>query len=907
MSESPTTRSVWGVALRERLSSLSLPPAREAEIIEELSLHLDERYRELREEGSTEQAARQAALDDLHGPDLLARYMRPLRQSSTPPAIVAGEPRRQWFSDLGRDLRYAARVLKRQPGFTAAAMLTLALGIGATTAVFSVIQHVLLTPLPYREPDNVAVIWSKWKGFDKTWISDDEVRDYRTRTASFEDVGAWSVGQVNLNGDGDPARVGSAAVTPNLFAVLGVAPMLGRTFTADEESAAVTSAVILSFPLWQGRYAGDQNILGRTILINGRATPVVGVMPRDFRLPTDYVQDAEEPTVLWTPYRLQPNNRGSHGLHAAARLKPGVTIDQANADLRNLAATLLKEGLYPAAMEFSAFTVSATDEALASVRQALWLVFGAVACLLLIACANVANLLLVRAEARTRELAVRSALGADRFRLVRQLLGEGLWLALGAAAIGVSLAFATVKAISSAGLAGVPRAADITIDPPVLLFSVAVTIVTLIVFSLAPAIRTARVDLTDSLKDGSQSSTAGGHRLRMRHALVIGETAMAVVLLVGALLLTRSLWQLQKVDLGFDPSNTLTMRLSLPAATYDTPDKVVAFYDRLLRETRATPGVEKAGLMRLLPLSAPIGDWGLLVDGYMPPAGVGTPGDWQVASDGALEALGERVIKGRDLTPADTAGAQDVALINEAMAKKYWAGRDAVGGRFRMGGDTRPWITVVGIVGNVTHNGITAEIKPKFYRPVNQFHQSTGFPARNMTLVMRTTGDSMTLARPVRERIRQLDAQLPVAAIRTMDDVVGTSIATPRLTGTVLTWFAGLALLLAGIGIYGVLSYVVNLRRQEIGIRLAIGASPAQVQRQILGSGVRLTLFGIAGGLLLAAAVTPFLEPLLHEVTPTDPLTFAAVAGVLFVVAVAASVVPAWRASRVDPLTALRP
>jgi predicted permease len=811
------------------------------------------------------------------------------------------------LSDLWRDLRYAARVLRRQPGFTAAAMLTLALGIGATTAVFSVVQHVLLTPLPYREPENVGVIWSKWKGFDKTWISDAEVLDYRTRAASFEDVGAWSVGQVNLNGDGEPARVGGAAITPNLFAVLGVTPVMGRAFTADEVTEAGTGAVVLSYPLWQGRYAGDPNILGRTILINGTATPVVGVMPRDFRLPTDYVQDAEEPTVLWTPYLLQHPNRGSHGLHAAGRLKPGVTMAQANADLRSVTAALGKEGLYPPAMEFSAFVVSATDEAFASVRQALWLVFGAVGCLLLIACANVANLLLVRAEARTRELAVRSALGADRFRLVRQLLGEGLWLAAGAAAIGVSLAYIIVKTIGSTGLAGVPRAADIVIDPPVLLFSVGITFVTLIVFSLAPAIRTARVDLTDSLKDGSQSSTTGGHRLRMRHALVIGETAMAVILLVGALLLTRSLWELQKIDLGFDPSNTLTMRLSLPASSYDTPEKVVAFYDRLLADTRAIPGVEKAGLMRLLPLSAPIGDWGLRVDGYMPPAGVGTPGDWQVASDGAIDALGERVVAGRDLTPGDTMGAQDVALINEAMARKYWAGRDALGGRFRMGGETRPWITVVGIVANVTHNGITAEIKPKFYRPVNQFHRSTGFPARNMTLVMRTAGDPMAIARPVRDRIRQLDAQLPVAAIRTMDDVVGTSIATPRLTGQVLVWFAGLALLLAGIGIYGVLSYVVNLRRQEIGIRLAIGASPAQVQWQVLGSGVRLTLLGIAGGMLLAALVTPFLAPLLHDVAPTDPLTFAAVAGVLFVVALAASLVPAWRASRVDPLTALRP
>jgi putative ABC transport system permease protein len=899
----------WTAALRQRLSGLSLSPAREMEIIEELSLHLDERYRDLRNQGLTDDAARSTAIEDLREPDLLAKYMRPLRQSAVPAPIVAGEPKRQWFGDLFRDLKYAARVLRRQPGFTIAAVLTLALGIGANTAVFSVIQHVLLAPLPYQEPDRVGIIWSKWRGFDKTWVSDDEVVDYRTRTTGFQDVAAWSVGQVNLNGDGEPARVGRAAVTPNVFSVLGVSPLLGRTFTPEEVTPAGDLAVILSYGLWQGRYGGDPSILGRTILLNGKATPVVGVMPDRFKLPTDFVQDAEEPTVLWTPYQLQKNNRGNHGLHAAARLKPGFTMEQANADLLAMTAQLGKEGLYPKDFGFSAFIVSTTDEALASVRQALWLVFGAVSCLLLIACANVANLLLVRAEARARELALRSALGANRFRLVRQLLGEGLWLALGAAALGVSLAYGVVRFIAVAGLTGVPRAADIRIDAPVLLFSIGLTIVTLLIFNLAPSLRAARVDLTDSLKDGSQSATTGGHRLRLRHALVVAETAMAVILLVGALLLTRSLWQLQKIDLGFDPSNTLTMRLALPAASYDTPEKVVAFYDRLLGDVRSIPGVKVAGLMRILPLAAPIGDWGLIVDGYTPPAGLGTPGDWQVVSDGALAAMGERLVDGRDLLPSDTLGTENVAMVNEAMAKKYWEGRNAVGGRFKMGGPKAPWITVVGVVGNVTHNGITTEIKPKFYRAVRQWSQSFadgGNPSRNTTLVVRTTGDPMAAARPIRDRIRQIDAELPVAAIRTLDNIVATSISTPRLTGNVLVLFAGLALLLAGIGIYGVLSYVVNLRRQEIGIRLAIGAAPGQVRREVLNSGMRLTIIGIVGGLGLAALVTPFLKPLLHKVTPTDPLTFGSVAGVLLAVAILASVIPAWRASRVDPLAALR-
>ena len=906
---SRATNPVWTAALRERLSALSLAPARELEVIEELSLHLDERYRELRHQGLSGDAARTTALEDLSEPDLLAKYMRPLRQSSTVPPIVAGEPKGQWFGDLFRDLKYAGRVLRHQPGFTIAAILTLALGIGANTAVFSVIQHVLLAPLPYAEPDRVGVIWSKWPGYDKTWVSDDEVVDYQTRTTSLQDVAAWSVGQVNLNGDGEPARVGGAAVTANIFAVLGVAPLMGRTFNPDEVTDNGDLAVILSYGLWQGRYAGDPAILGRSILLNGKATPVEGVMPDRFKLPTDFVQDAEEPTVLWTPYKLQKNNRGNHGLHAVGRLKPGATMEQANADLLALTQTLRKEGLYPKGFDFSALIVSTTDEALASVRQALWLVFGAVSCLLLIACANVANLLLVRAESRARELALRSALGANRFRLIRQLLGEGMWLALGAAVLGVSLAYGVVKFIAIAGLTGVPRANDIRIDGPVLLFSIVLTVVTLVIFNLAPALKAARVDLTDSLKDGSQSATTGGHRLRLRHALVVAETAMAVILLVGALLLVRSLWQLQKIDLGFEPSGVLTMRLALPATTYDTPEKALAFYDRLLKDARNTPGVKSAGLMRILPLASPIGDWGLIVDGYTPPPGIGTPGDWQVASEGALAAMGERLVAGRDFTEGDTIGTENVALINQAMADKYFAGRDPLQGRFKMGNPKAPWITVVGVVGNVTHNGITTLIKPKFYRPTRQWSQSfatPGPPSRNTTLVLRTAGDPIALARPMRDRIRQIDPELPVAAIRTLDNVVATSIATPRLTGNVLVLFAGLALLLAGIGIYGVLSYVVNLRRQEIGIRLAIGAMPGQVRREVLASGMRLTIIGIAGGLVLAALVTPFLKPLLHKVTPTDPLTFSSVAVVLLMVAILASVIPAWRASRVDPLTALR-
>jgi predicted permease len=808
------------------------------------------------------------------------------------------------FEGFVRDLKIGLRGLVRRPGFAAAAILTLALGIGANAAVFSVIQHVLLAPLPYREPDRAVVIWSKWRGFDKTWVSDAETTDYKTRVRAFTDAGAWSVAQVNLTGDGDPIRIGAAFVTPNLFTVLGTPPLSGRNF--EETDAADTPTVaILSHGLWQRRYAGE-SVVGRSIQVNGIARQIIGVMPRDFQLPTDYVVDAEEPTQIWLPYRLTPQNRGNHGLHAAARLRDGVTVEQANAELKSLTETLTKEGQYPVAMQFSAFAVTTTDEAFAAVRPALGLVFGAVGFLLLIACANVANLLLVRADGRIREMALRCALGAERWRLVRQLLTEGAVLAGAAAVVGVGLASLALRALVAAQATALPRVTSVTLDLRVIGFTSLLAVVTLVIFALVPAIRAARVNLVDAFKEGSPQMSAGQHRQRLRGALVVAELALAVMLLAGAGLMIRSLWNLMHIDLGFNPDRVLTMRLALPAAQYDTPEKVGSFYQQLLGRVRALPGVERAGLLRLLPLAAPIGDWGLTVEGYMPPPGVGTPGDWQVATAGGPEALGERLVAGRWLTDQDTDGAQDVALINESMAQKYWAGQDPIGRRFRMGPDTRPWITVVGIVGNVRHNGVTSEIKPKFYRAHGQFHRSSGGPARNMTLVVKTAGDPMTLVGAVRGEVRALDASLPIAAIRPMQNVVDTSIATPRLTGWLLGVFATLALALAAVGVYGVLSYVVSHRRQEIGVRIAMGAGPGRVLSLVLRGGLSLAVGGVALGLLLAAAGTQLVRTMLHGVEPLDPLTFAVAPAILLVVAICASLIPAWRATRVDPAKVMR-
>ena len=809
------------------------------------------------------------------------------------------------FETIFRDVRIGARSLFRQKGFTLAALATLALGIGANTAVYTVIRHVLLAPLPYHEPDRAAVIWSKWRGFDKTWVSDAEVIDYQTRVGAFEQVGAWSVQQINLTGGGDPIRIGAALVTPNLFPTLGVRPFVGRSFTDAEAAQVPSTVVILSYELWQTRFGGE-DVIGRPVQVNGIAREIVGIMPKGFQLPTDFVIDAEEPTRIWSPLRLNPDNRGSHGYHSAARLKPGVTIEQANAELKSLTQQLAEEGKYPQAMQFTAFAVSTTDEAVAAVRPALFLVFGAVACLLLVACANVANLLLVRGEGRAREMAVRCALGAARWRLIRQLVGEATILAAAAAVCGIGLAWAALRILVSSERSVLPRAETIALDWRVIGFAVVVSAVTLLLFALIPAWRAARVDLVDALKDGSQNASVSARRQRLRGALVVAEVALALVLVTGAGLMLRSLWNLQQIQLGFNPDRVLTMRLALPASQYDTAEKVIAFYDRLLADVRTLPGVERAGLIRLLPLATAIGDWGLTIEGFTPPPGVNTPGDWQIATADGPEALGERLVAGRWLTEADRDGALDVALINESMAEKYWSGQTALGRRFRQGGPDRPWITVVGIVGNVRHNGITTEIKPKFYRAFAQWHRSTGGPARNMTVVIKTAGDPTLHVAPVRTAIRALDPNLPIAAIRTMQDVVDASIATPRLTGSLLGTFAGLALGLAALGIYSVLSYLVSLRRQEIGIRLAIGASSATVLGLVVKQGVAYALIGAAIGVIVAAATSRLLGTLLHGVTPLDAVTFSIAPIVLVVVAGIASLLPGFRATRVDPMRAMR-
>ncbi len=812
---------------------------------------------------------------------------------------------------LRQDLRFALRAMRRQPGFAAIAIVTLALGMGATTAIFSVFHAVLLSPLPYAQPDQRVMVWSRWTGWDKTWVSDQEVRDYRTRARLLREVAAWSVGQVNLTGGGAaPERVGAAQVTANMLDALGASPLHGRGFRPGEDATGDGARVVLlSHALWQRRFGGDTAIVGRTIQIDERTLEVIGVMPPGFRLPTDFREDFAEPSELWTPLVLDtdPQNRGNHGLYAAAVLATGASPAQATAELKAITAALSREGQYPAAMRFEAFAVSFVDEILGPIRPALWLLSAATIFLLLIACANVANLLLARAETRRRELALRTALGAGRLRLLRALLAEMCVLAVAGGLLGTLLAWLGTRALAHADLAQVPRAADARIDIGVLLFALTLTLMTTVVCSIVPALRATQVDLTDSLKDGAQNATAGGSRQRFRNMLVIAEMTLAVVLLTSAGLALRSLWALKQVPLGFDPQNVLTVRLALPAASYDTAEKIESFYQRLLDRVRLVPGVHAAGAVRALPLATTIGDWGLDIEGYVETPGRNAKGDWQVATDGSFDALGERLVGGRWFTAADRADTMPVAVVNETMARKYWADGAPIGRRMRMGSNpSRPWITVVGIAGDQQHNGLGATVNEKFYLPHAQFSQSTGNAPRDMTLVVKTAGDPLAIVPAVRHEIGQIDPNIPLAAIRPMAQVVQGAISAPRFTGLLLGLFAAAALTLAAIGIYGVLSFLVSQRTREIGIRMAVGAGRGEVLRLVLGRGLRLALTGVALGVLLAFVASRVMASLLYAITPHDPITFVSVPVVLTVIALVASIIPALRATRVDPLIALR-
>jgi predicted permease len=799
----------------------------------------------------------------------------------------------------------------KSPGFAAAALVTLSLGIGATSALFSVVKAVLLTPLPYDSPERRVMVWSKWVSFEKTWVASQEVFDYRELATTLTDVAFWANSSQNLTEAGEPVRLTVGLVSANTFDVLGARPLLGRGFTTHDDQRTAAPVAVLGYGLWDAQFGADPGIVGRRIVLNDVAVEVVGVMPEGFRLPTDFTADAAEPTALWRPLRVGPGNltRAAHTFYAAAVLAPGHTPATATAELRSITEQLTQQGAYDRAMQFTAFAVGFDDEIRGGLRPAMWLLMGAVAFLLLVACVNVANLLLVRGDARLREMAVRTAIGASPSRLAQQLLTESIGLAVSGGVLGLALAAAGLRVLTAIDPTSLPSVVPVHLDLTVVVFTMLLAVATTLLFGLAPARRMLRVDVVESLREGGHHATISHRRLRLRGALVAVEVALAVILVIGAGLMVRSLAALGDIDLGFNPDRVLTMRVTIPASKYESQEKVVNYFDELQARLNALPGVQAAGIVRALPLATTVGDYFVDVEGFEEAPGREAKGDLQVVSHRAFDAMGTRLVRGRWFAPSDAMATTPVAVVNETMARTYWTDPAAVvGGRIRLGSTAaRPWVTVVGVVADERHNGVTALVREKFFIPHVQWPvaAANGDAIRSVFVVVRTAGDPMALAGAVRHEIRRIDANVPIANVRAMNEVVATSLRTPRLTAFLLSVFGAIGLALAAVGLYGVLAYVVTQRTQEIGIRLAIGADRSQILGMVLRQGLSLAGAGLMIGLLGALALTRLMQGLLYGIGPNDPITFVAVAAALLVVALAASLLPAWRATWIPATTAI--
>lgn len=808
------------------------------------------------------------------------------------------------MSELLADLRPAFRSLIRRPRFTLGVLLTLALGIGANTAIFSVINAVLIKPLPYKDPAGLALIWSRWSNFEKTWLSDTEYFGYLEQHRLFQDVAIWDTGDdVSLTGDQGPENVASVSATQNIFDLLGVSPRLGRNFSTTEAAPNGPSVVLVGYDLWQRRYGGDASLLGKTIQIDGVAHTVTGILPRGFRLPLEF--QARSAAQLIVPLRVNPANvDNSHNYYGIARLQPGITGPQLNAELKALTTRWTAEGKYPANMQFSAFSVPISEEVGGGFRTRLLTLLGAVGLLLLITCANVANLMLTRADGQSREMTVRAALGAGRNRLLRMTLTESLILALTGGVLGLGLAQAGVKLLSRAAATSIPRAAELGVDGTVLAFTLFVSLVTGLLFGIMPALRLSQTNLITGLREGGRAGESAAKR-RGRSLLVASEMALAVMLVIGAMLLVRSFRNLINVDPGFDPSSTFTVRLSLPQRGYPETKDLVRFYEEVGNEARQLPGVKAAGFVRLLPLADEMGDAGIAIEGK-PTEGANRSADWQVVTAGYMEAQGLHLIKGRFIDQTDTPDGVQVIAINQELADEYFPGEDPLGHRVQLGGPTTPWRTIVGIIGNTRHHGLLGPIKREWFVPHSQLANSWGGTRRSMTLVVRTTQDPHLMLDPIRRLIAARDPNLPLSQIATMDEVVAGAVREQRFTTSLMAGFALLALLLAAIGIYAVISYSVSQRTREIGIRLALGANGSLVRRLVVRQGMTPAVLGIGVGLGSAALLSRFLTSLLYGVKPIDPATFLLIPLGLLAVALGASLVPAHRATRVDPISALR-
>ena len=802
---------------------------------------------------------------------------------------------------MRHDFLYAVRNLRRKPLFTAVTVLTLALGIGANTAIVSVVHGVLLKPLPYPHPERLMMLWTynPRQGFDKDVGTYPNFEDWRRESRTFERMAAYSGANVTLTGAGNPAHIRGATVTPGFFETIGVPPSAGRVFDARDDRANNDRIAILSDGLWQRRFGGDPTVVGRTVMLNGVAHEVVGVMPRGFAHP----EDAE----IWTPlvaserFAALMRARGSFWLTVIGRLQPGTDRATAQAEMDAIASRL--EQQYPANAGLGVRLVSIHDETVGEVRRPLLMLMGAVCLVLLIACANVANLLLTQVASRQKELAIRAALGAGRGRLARQMLTESALLALVGGGAGLLVAAWGVDVLPALAPANVPRLATIQLDSWVVAYAAIASLATGLAFGAAPAFHALTARTGDHLKEGGRSGAEGAGGRRLRSTLASAEIALALILLIGAALLGRSILAMARVDLGFDPARVLTLRLELPEKRYPHPGQVSAFFTQLAGRLAGLPGVTSvsAGTSVLLPTLPASGS--LTVEGYVPPQNaVNVPVPYDAVLPGFFETLRIPLITGRTFTPSDGPDAQRVVVVNESFVRRYFPDGRALGRRvtYDRASANAVWYTIVGIVGDTRRAGLDREPWAELY------YAHAQAPDRFMIVVVRTAGDPATLARAAQAEVWAVDPEQPVASVRTLDALLARSQANRRFTTLLLGVFAIVALVLAAIGVYGVIAYSTAQRTQEIGIRLALGAQRRDVLAIVLGDGVRIAAGGLVVGVLAALPLTRLLSNLLYGVGPADRLTFVTLPLVLLAVAVAASWIPARRALRVDPVVALR-
>ncbi|MEP7272375.1 MAG: ABC transporter permease [Acidobacteriota bacterium] len=871
---------IWLRVFLLRLGGLFFKSRRDRELEEELRTHLEMQTEENVRRGMSREEARFAALRKFGGVDQVKEVYRDRR------GLPAVETALQ-------DVRHAARLFLRNPLITAVAVLTLALGIGANTAIFSVINAVILKELPYPEPDRLIVIWGKLKRVDQVEQSPDGFAALTERCQSFEQIAATERADFNLTGTGDPMRMEGQRSTANMFSTLGVLPLMGRTFTTEEDrdNARVT---VLSYDVWQSRFAGDVSIIGRNIALNGGDYTIVGVMPTTFQFPAPIRNKVD----LWTPRSLATERqRGAHNLLTIGRLKPGVTFKQASAELDNISRQrALEAGRAPDEMRVN--PVPLTAQIGRQQRPALYVLAGAVGFVLLIACANVANLLLALAAGRRREMAVRLALGAQRGRIVRQLLTESLVLSTVGGALGLTLAVWLSGAIRVFAAGQLPRAESIALDGRVLVFTMLVSMLTGFIFGLAPSLQAARADLNPALKDGSRSAT-GALGQRLRGALVVVEIAMALVLLTGAGLMIKSFLRLQQIEPGFDPQNLLSLEINLPAAKYPNNDRRAAFFDQAVERISALPGVKGVALINHPPLSGRRGISIFPIEGRPEPKGLSDAplADFRFVNPDYFRIMGIRLIEGRAFTDGDGQEAPKVALINRAYADRFAAGENLLGRRVRVGDE---WHTLVGIVGDIRQSGLDEEAAPHVYAPYRQVNGSRA------GLLVRTSGEPLAMVGAVRTRILAVDSEQPIYNVSTMTDLMSKSAAPRQLNLMLVGGFALLALALASAGIYGVIANLVTQRTGEIGLRMALGARPRNVLGLVVGHGMKLALSGVVAGVVGSLILTRTLSTLLVDVSATDPTIFAGVALLLAAVALLACLIPARRAMRVDPMVALR-